>query len=278
MKATFDHTSYKASKLVTHQYSTSFSLGTRLLGKKIRWNIYAIYGFVRFADEIVDSFLDYNRQELLERFIKEYHTSLQDNISLNPIINSFQEVVLKYEMQELVEDFLRSMKMDLNKIDYDDADAYKAYIYGSADVVGLMCLKVFVDGDKDMYEQLKPYAMKLGSAFQKVNFLRDYANDIDNLGRSYFPNINFDSLDEASKNVIIEDIKADFKEALTGVRQLPASSRFGVLLAYKYYVALLKKLNRKSALHIRTTRTRVPDYYKGIILCKTFIRNKINWI
>lgn len=278
MKKLFDNTCAEISKLVTLRYSTSFSLGIRLLSPNIRPEIYAIYGFVRYADEIVDTFLDYDREKLLTKFIADYHMALDEKISLNPILNTFQKVVHDYDLQDLVAVFLKSMQMDLDEIDYQTEDEYKAYIRGSAEAVGLMCLKVFVGGDKVKYTALKDTSIALGAAFQKVNFLRDYKNDVVNLGRSYFPNITAENFDDTTKKEIVADIEKDFQTALVGIRKLPNSSRFGVLLAYKYYTNLLKKLHRKTPSHIKVKRTRIPDFFKAYIFLKAYVRYKINWI
>lgn len=276
MKSIFDNTSFKISKLVTKSYSTSFSLGIRLLAPQIRPAIYAIYGFVRYADEIVDSFTTYDQAGLLDDFIKEYRKSLTSKISLNPILNSFQEIVLKYHLQDLVEDFLDSMKLDLVKKDYSDDSEYKNYIHGSADVVGLMCLMVFVNGDKVKFEHLKHNAIHLGSAFQKVNFLRDIKSDFENLGRSYFPNIEGFEFKEDSKNIIIEDIDNDFRIAYEGIKQLPINSKLGVTIAYKYYLQLLKKIKKENSETLLSKRVRISNYTKIYILIKSWIKFKLN--
>ena len=239
MKNHFDSISYECSKLVTQRYSTSFTLGTRLLAVKHRKHIYNIYGFVRFADEIVDSFHDFNKMELLKRFEDDLTHALENKISLNPILNSFQFTVNENNIQkDLIEAFLKSMKMDLHKQEYKTKEEYREYIYGSADVVGLMCLNVFVQGDKEKYNHLKPHAMSLGSAFQKVNFLRDLNADFELLDRTYFPNIDLSDFDENSKSSIIADIEKDFDHALKGIYMLPESARLGVYTAYKYYKKL----------------------------------------
>jgi len=231
MKKLFDDLSYKVSKQTTKQYSTSFSLGILALSPKIRNVIYAIYGYVRLADEIVDSFHGYDKQKLLTRFREETVGALDEKISLNPILHSFQETVHQYDIDfQLIDQFLRSMEMDLHKIDYN-SELYKEYILGSAEVVGLMCLQVFVEGDKAEYAKLKPYAMILGSAFQKVNFLRDMKDDYYVLGRTYFPNVDIKDFDNAVKNNIEQEIHAEFQKALEGIKMLPNSSKFGVYLA-----------------------------------------------
>ena len=276
MKELFDTSSYQCSKLITNAYSTSFSMGIKLFSPVIRPAIYAIYGFVRYADEIVDTFDGYQQEELLNEFEADYYKSLERGISLNPILNSFQEVVLKYELQSFVTDFMKSMRDDLSKKEYATTEEYQQYIYGSADVVGLMCLKVFVNNDKEKFERLKGPAMKLGSAFQKVNFLRDLKDDVNELGRSYFPEMDTSDLDEQTKKVIIEDIEKDFADAREGILQLPMESKFGVFLAYKYYLSLLMKLKRMNSHQIMSRRIRISNGYKAYILMKAFLRFKLN--
>ena len=277
MKSIFDKVSADCSKNVTNSYSTSFSLATKMLAKSIRQDIYNIYGFVRFADEIVDTFHDYDKKELLNRFIDELNFSLKNKISTNPILNSFQYTVNKYKIDyELIDSFLKSMKMDLKKIKYNSEKEYKEYIYGSADVVGLMCLKVFVSGNEDSYKKLKPNAMALGSAFQKVNFLRDLNADYHDLNRTYFPNLDFKNFDEQSKMLIMEDIENDFKKALKGIYELPNNSKFGVYAAYKYYKRLLIKLKKTSYMKIKNERVRVPNYQKVDVLARSYLRYRLN--
>ena len=277
MKSIFDKVSADCSKNVTNSYSTSFSLATKMLAKSIRQDIYNIYGFVRFADEIVDTFHDYDKKELLNRFIDELNFSLKNKISTNPILNSFQYTVNKYKIDyELIDSFLKSMKMDLKKIKYNSEKEYKEYIYGSADVVGLMCLKVFVSGNEDSYKKLKPNAMALGSAFQKVNFLRDLNADYHDLNRTYFPNLDFKNFDEQSKMLIMKDIENDFKKALKGIYELPNNSKFGVYAAYKYYKRLLIKLKKTSYMKIKNERVRVPNYQKVDVLARSYVRYRLN--
>ncbi|MEJ6796650.1 MAG: squalene/phytoene synthase family protein [Flavobacteriales bacterium] len=278
MKETFDSSSYKISKLVTNTYSTSFSLGINLLGKKVRPQIYAIYGFVRYADEIVDTFHEYDQKVLIEEFVEDYHKALERKISLNPILNSFQEVVNQYGLHDLVDSFIYSMMLDLEKEEYKTEEEYKKYIYGSADVVGLMCLKIFVDGDNSRYEAMKDEAMKLGSAFQKVNFLRDLKDDFERLGRSYFPNVTEYDFTENTKLEIIADIEDDFKEALQGILKLPIEGRLGVYVAYKYYLGLLKKIKQKSSETILQERIRISNPKKIFILAKSYVRHRINML
>lgn len=277
MKSIFDKVSADCSKNVTNSYSTSFSLATKMLSKSIRQDIYNIYGFVRFADEIVDTFHDYDKKELLNRFIDELNFSLKNKISTNPILNSFQHTVNKYNIDyRLIDSFLISMKMDLKKIKYNSEKEYKQYIYGSADVVGLMCLKVFVSGDEETYKKLKPSAMALGSAFQKVNFLRDLNADFHDLNRTYFPNLDFKDFDDQSKMLIMEDIENDFRKALKGIYELPNNSKFGVYAAYKYYKRLLTKLKRTSYMKIKNERVRVPNYQKVDVLARSYVRYRLN--
>ena len=277
MKSIFDKVSQDCSKSVTNSYSTSFSLATKMLSKSIRQDIYNIYGFVRFADEIVDTLHDYNKKELLNRFIDELNYSLKNKISTNPILNSFQSTVNKYKIDyKLIDSFLKSMKMDLKKVKYNTEKEYKEYIYGSADVVGLMCLKVFLSGNEKSFKKLKPNAMALGSAFQKVNFLRDFNADFNDLNRIYFPNLDFKNFNEESKKIIMDDIENDFKKALNGIYELPNNSKFGVYAAYKYYKRLLNKLKRTSHLKIKNERVRVPNYQKVDVLARSYVRYRLN--
>ena len=277
MKALFDQVSHQSSKFVTESYSTSFSLATRILSNEIRQDIYNIYGFVRFADEIVDSFHDYNKVKLFARFEQSLEDALTDKISLNPILNSFQETVHRYNInREYINAFMQSMHWDLSKKIYSSDEEYKTYIYGSADVVGLMCLKVFVKGDDTLFESLKDSAMRLGSAFQKVNFLRDLKADHEHLERSYFPNVDMNAFDEDSKQAIISEIEADFSAGLKGIFQLPDEAKFGVYTAYKYYLRLLKKLKKTPSTQIKSKRIRVPNYQKVDVLARSFIRYQFN--
>jgi len=277
MKKLFDQVSESCSKVVTESYSTSFTLATKMLDSSIRQDIYNIYGFVRFADEIVDSFHDFDKKELLNLFELDLKKSIKDKISLNPILNSFQKTFNKYKIDyELVNSFLKSMKWDLNKKQYLNKEEFDEYVYGSADVVGLMCLKVFVKGNQKQYNELKPYAMSLGSAFQKVNFLRDLKADHDGLNRSYFPNLNIEEFDEKSKKLILNEINKDFSHALKGIFLLPSSARFGVYTAYKYYLKLLKKLRNTNPLKIKSTRIRVPNYQKINVLARSYVRYRLN--
>ena len=277
MKSIFDTVSKECSKLVTNAYSTSFSLATKMLSDSIRQDIYNIYGFVRFADEIVDSFHDYDKEKLFKNFESDLELALVDKISLNPILNSFQETYHKYGIDKhLVDAFMNSMRLDLHKKDYLTEQEYKEYIYGSADVVGLMCLKAFVNGDNEKYADLKDSAMRLGSAFQKVNFLRDLKADFEDLSRTYFPNTDLNELDEVSKKAIIDDIEADFAEGLKGIKRLPIEAKFGVFMAYRYYNKLLQKLKKTPALEIKSTRIRVPNYKKVELLTRSYVKYQLN--
>ena len=277
MKELFDKISEECSKNVTKSYSTSFSLATKMLSSNIRQDIYNIYGFVRFADEIVDTFHSYNKKELFKRFVNDLNHSLKHKISLNPILNSFQKTVHKYNIdRDLINSFLKSMEQDLKKKKYESLQEYNEYIYGSADVVGLMCLKVFVSGRNDDYKKLKPYAMSLGSAFQKVNFLRDINDDYKKLNRIYFPGVDYGTFNDDVKNNIMIDIEKDFAKALKGIYMLPNNSKFGVYAAYKYYKRLLRKLERASYLQIKNERVRVPNYQKVDVLARSYVRYRLN--
>ena len=277
MKSIFDDVSNDCSKIVTKTYSTSFSLATKMLSKKIRQHIYNIYGFVRFADEIVDSFHDYNKEMLFKDFSSDLEKSLKNKIHLNPILNSFQATYHKFNIdKDLVDSFMSSMKKDLYKTKYMSNQEYEDYIYGSADVVGLMCLKVFVNGNTKKYDELKSFAMRLGSAFQKVNFLRDLKDDFEILNRTYFPNTDLNQLDEESKIKIIDEIEEDFKEGLNGIKKLPIEAKFGVFMAYRYYSQLLKKLKKTPALDIKNTRIRVPNYKKIELLTRSYVKYQLN--
>ncbi|RZN83207.1 MAG: phytoene/squalene synthase family protein [Winogradskyella sp.] len=277
MKSIFDKVSRECSKLVTTSYSTSFSMATKMLSESIRQDIYNIYGFVRFADEIVDTFHDYDKNVLFDKFSQDLEDALDMKISLNPILNSFQETYHKYNIEKhMVDAFMKSMHQDLYKQDYLTDEEYKQYIYGSADVVGLMCLKVFVKGDDKKYEELKESAMSLGSAFQKVNFLRDLKADFEDLSRTYFPNTDLNHLDEPAKKAIINDIEKDFKKGLIGIKKLPLEARFGVFMAYRYYSKLLEKLKKTPALEIKSARIRVPDYKKVELLTRSYVKYQLN--
>jgi 15-cis-phytoene synthase len=279
VKELFDIVSNTCSKQVTTNYSTSFSLATKMLAPSIRQDIYNIYGFVRFADEIVDSFHDYNKEVLFDRFEQDMERALSEKISLNPILNSFQHTVHNYSIDKgLIEAFMKSMRLDLSKSEYVTEAEYQDYIYGSADVVGLMCLKVFVKGNTEKYEELKSAAMSLGSAFQKVNFLRDLKEDFEGLSRTYFPNTNLNALDEISKQRIIEDIEEDFRKGYQGILQLPTEAKFGVFMAYRYYRKLLKKLAKTPALEIKNSRIRVPNYQKFGLLTRSYVKYQLKLV
>ena len=276
MKELFDKSSLDCSKKITQNYSTSFSLAIKMLSPKIQDEIYAIYGFVRCADEIVDTFEGYNQEELLDEFEVDFQKAYTRKISLNPVLNAFQDVVHRYDMMDLVLPFLKSMRMDLYKTDYQTKEEYEEYIYGSADVVGLMCLLVFVEGDRKRYNELKYSAMKLGSAFQKVNFLRDLKHDCEALGRVYFPDVDVNNLSHDCKRKLVNEIEADFKEALIGIRMLPKSAKFGVYTAYKYYKSLLNKISKTQPEEILNKRIRVDDVSKLFIVGKSYVRYQLN--
>lgn len=276
MKHVFDNISHEMSTLTTKRYSTSFSLGIRMLSQEIQKPIYAIYGFVRFADEIVDTFHDFDKAALLEDFRTQTYTAIAQGISLNPILNSFQWAVNYYNIpHDLIETFLESMKMDLNKQAYDE-EQYKKYILGSAEVVGLMCLKVFVSGDETEYQRLKPTAMKLGSAFQKINFLRDLNADYKALGRVYFPGIDMNEFNATVKHDIERDIEADFHAGYLGILELPKKARFGVYLAYIYYYKLFAKIKKTPAKVILNERIRIPNNRKVGLLLSSYVRHNLN--
>ena len=278
MKEIFDQLSRDMSKMTTKRYSTSFSIGIRFLHNDLRDPIYSVYGFVRFADEIVDSFDGHNKSYLLDKFTTDTYEAIENKISLNPILNSFQEVVNKYRIpHELIDTFLRSMEMDLEKKAYNK-DGYDEYILGSAEVVGLMCLKIFLEGDHNEYEKLKKYAMKLGSAFQKINFLRDLNEDYNELGRTYFPGINLNDFNNTVKKNIENDIEVDFELGYKGILMLPKKARFGVYMAYKYYFKLFKKIKRTNAEVILEERVRIPNRNKARILVTSYVRHNLNML
>lgn len=278
MKNIYQYISTKTSKNITKKYSTSFAMGIRLLKKELREPIYNIYGFVRIADEIVDTFHDSPQRELLNEFRHDTNNAIDRGISTNPVLQSFQTTVNEFGIDRaLIDTFLDSMQMDLEKIDYTSA-LYDKYILGSAEVVGLMCLHVFVNKDKQLYEELKPYAMKLGAAFQKINFLRDLKDDYHVLGRVYFPNVEMKEFCEKSKSFIILEIEEDFRQGLEGIRKLPKSSRFGVYLAYVYYTKLLKSIKKKPADVLLNERVRIPDFKKYSLLVSSYVRHQLNFI
>lgn len=278
MKDIYNEVSYKCSKLVTNSYSTSFSLGVSLLHRDFVMPIHAIYGFVRFADEIVDTFHTSNKRELLDRFVKDTHDAIKDKISLNPILHSFQDTVNKYNIDiELINTFLRSMEMDLDKNKYNQA-GYEEYILGSAEVVGLMCLKIFVEGDEKEYQRLKHDAMKLGSAFQKINFLRDLKADVHTLGRAYFPGFDPNNFNATTKKEIEADIQKDFDAGLRGIKELPRKARLGVYLAYIYYVSLFKKIQNTAPEKVMHTRIRISDSKKYMLFMGSYFKHQFNII
>ncbi|GAP42661.1 phytoene/squalene synthetase [Lentimicrobium saccharophilum] len=276
MKELFDMISKKSSKLTTVTYSTSFSLGIRFFSRRFHDPIYAIYGFVRFADEIVDSFHGYDKARLLERFRTDTYLAIEEKISLNPILNNFQWVVNKYGIEkELIDLFLDSMEMDLKDISYDQ-EKFEKYILGSAEVVGLMCLRVFCEGDDEKYKKLKPPAMRLGSAFQKINFLRDLHADFEGLGRSYFPGIDLSKFDDETKQKIEDDIALDFADGLEGIRMLPRGARFGVYMAYVYFHKLFLKIKRTRSSRIMKERIRIPNRTKYKLLVTSYLKHQLN--
>ena len=278
MKSLFDDLSVQVSRLTTRSYSTSFSLGIYFLHDRLRDPIYSIYGFVRVADEIVDSFEGYNQEYLLRKFREDTYEALELKISANPILNSFQEVVHQYDIDmQLIDTFLQSMEMDLQKVDYTD-EKYQQYILGSAEVVGLMCLHVFTGGDKIMFAELKPYAMKLGAAFQKVNFLRDLKDDYHVLGRTYFPRVDMENFSGEAKEQIEVEIEEDFRIALQGIKMLPASSKGGVYLAYVYYQSLFKKIKRLPAKRILSGRIRINNSRKVGLMINSMLECKMRMV
>ncbi len=278
MKELFDNVSIRCSRLTTKAYSTSFSLGIYCLEKSLRDPIYAIYGFVRFADEIVDTFHGYNKQDLLTRFSSETYTAIDERISLNPILNSFQATVNEFNIErELIARFLKSMEMDLYRSIYDES-AFKEYVLGSAEVVGLMCLRVFCKHDNESYIRLKPFAMSLGSAFQKINFLRDLNADYIGMGRVYFPGIEMENFDEATKRLIEASIFKDFEHAYEGIKQLPRAARLGVYIAYVYYLALFKKIRNTPSHKVLQARIRIPNPHKAQLLAYSYFKHQLNLI
>lgn len=277
-KELYDKVALRCSKMTTRAYSTSFSLGILLFDKSIQPHIYSIYGFVRYADEIVDTFHEYDKKDLLKRFKEDTYKAIDEGISLNPILNSFQNTVREFGIdRNIIELFLNSMEMDLDDIVYDQSQ-YEKYILGSAEVVGLMCLKVFCKGDEDFYNKLEFPAMRLGSAFQKINFLRDLNADFSDLGRTYFPGVNMSSFNDEVKREIEEDIEKDFKAGYEGIKQLPKSSRFGVYLAYVYYYSLFKKIQQTDSSHIMNKRIRIPNQKKYRLLVSSYVRYNLNLI
>ena len=279
MSELYTDVSFKISKLVTSSYSTSFSIAVKFLQSDLRKAIYSIYGFVRFADEIVDTFHNHDKKLLLQKFEKDYYEAMDQGISLNPILNSFQETVKKYNINDgLIRAFLNSMKIDLSKNDHTTEDELNEYIFGSAEAVGLMCLKVFTCGDDTVYSELYLPAKKLGAAFQKVNFLRDMKSDTESLNRRYFHETIGKSFNENTKNKIIDDIEKDFTASLPGIKKLPENARLGVIIAYSYYKRLLIKIKKTPAEKLLTTRVRVPDYIKILLLIKASLSRKLRYV
>jgi len=279
MSELYTDVSFKISKLVTSSYSTSFSIAVKFLQSDLRKAIYSIYGFVRFADEIVDTFHNHDKKFLLQKFEKDYYEAMDQGISLNPILNSFQETVKKYNItDDLIQAFLNSMKIDLSKNDHTTEDELNEYIFGSAEAVGLMCLKVFTCGDDTVYSELYLPAKKLGAAFQKVNFLRDMKSDTESLNRRYFHETIGKSFNENTKNKIIDDIEKDFAASLPGIKKLPENARLGVIIAYSYYKRLLIKIKKTPAEKLLTTRVRVPDYIKILLLIKASLSRKLRYV
>ncbi|MCY7359275.1 MAG: phytoene/squalene synthase family protein [Rudanella sp.] len=278
MMALFNQTALECSKLITENYSTSFTLGIKTLDRKFHLPIYAIYGFVRFADEIVDTFHDFDKKTLLDRFRHDTYEAIEEGISLNPVLHSFQMVVRQYNIErELIDAFLKSMEMDLYLQDYDTKE-YCEYIYGSAEVVGLMCLRVFCEGNCPDYDRLREPARKLGAAFQKVNFLRDVKSDYQERGRTYFPGVDFNDFSRDAKELIEDDIQRDFDEAYIGIMNLPRGARMGVYLAYTYYQTLFNKIKALPVAQIQTERVRVPDAKKIALLAQTYLKYRLNVI
>lgn len=278
MKELFDKVSIRCSRITTNIYSTSFSLGIFCLGKELRDPIYAIYGFVRFADEIVDTFHDHDKTTLLARFKEDTYRAIREKISLNPILHSFQDTVNRFHIEdELIEQFLHSMEMDLHRKDYNE-DTFQEYILGSAEVVGLMCLRVFCNGNGELYNKLKPYAMRLGSAFQKINFLRDLRADYIGMGRSYFPGLDLRQFNEDCKQKIEESIAQDFYQGYLGIKQLPRSARFGVYVAYVYYLALFKKIRNTPSENVLQNRIRIRNRHKARLLAYSYVKHQLNML
>ena len=278
MEALYQQASLLSSKVVTNCYSTSFSLGIKALDKSIHDPIYAIYGFVRLADEIVDTFHEQDKETLLNEFVRETNQAIQRKLSLNPVLHSFQWAVNSYNIeQELIDAFIKSMEHDLFKREYDQK-GFEEYIYGSAEAVGLMCLRVFCEGNEAQYEELKEPAKRLGSAFQKINFLRDLKDDFENKGRSYFPSVDLNAFTEADKKIIEDDILIDFEDGFKGIKDLPNNAKFGVYTAYKYYFALFQKIKGIKAEKIIKERIRISDGQKYWLLLTSFLKYKLGMV
>lgn len=274
MQELYRDTCLECSKLITQRYSTSFSLGIKAFDKKYRNPIYAIYGFVRYADEIVDTFHEFNKEELFKNFKADTYLAIAQKISLNPVLHSFQYVVNKYNIShDLIEAFLHSMEMDIDKSKYDP-EQYNEYIYGSAEVIGLMCLMVFCEGDQKIYDELTPYARSLGAAFQKINFLRDIKSDYQERGRVYFPGVEFENFCESQKKIIEQDIQKDFDHGFEGIKKLPEGARLGVYIAYRYYLDLFRKIRNLSAEEVSNKRIRVADSRKAYLFLESYFKNK----
>lgn len=272
----YDETCFECSKLITQKYSTSFSKGIAAFDKRLQYPVYAIYAFVRYADEIVDTFHEFDKQQLIFKFRQDVFEAIGQGVSANPVLQSFQQVVNRYHIdKELIDAFLKSMEMDLDKKSYDDS-GYTEYIYGSAEVIGLMCLRVFCEGDDALYQSLLPNARRLGAALQKINFLRDVKSDYEERGRTYFPHVDFNNFTEADKKQIEQDIALDMAEGFKGIKQLPAGSRLGVYIAYVYYLRLFKKISRTPARVIMNQRIRVSDTSKLALYLKAVVRQKLN--
>lgn len=278
MMKLYHETCSECSRLITNRYSTSFSLGIKAFDKKFRAPIYAIYGYVRFADEIVDTFHDFPKEQLLKEFRADTYKAIKTGISLNPVLHTFQQVVCEYKIEQvLIDAFLDSMEMDLHFSNYED-DLYHKYIYGSAEVVGLMCLRVFCEGDDANYQRLKAPAQSLGAAFQKINFLRDMKSDYDDRGRVYFPGVDFTRFSQNDKDQIELDIKKDFDDAYQGIIRLPTGAKFGVYVAYVYYTSLFKKIKKASPTKVVSERIRVNDGKKIYLLFQSALKNSLGLI
>lgn len=274
----YTHTCLQCSKVITNRYSTSFSAGIKAFGKDLRLPIYAIYAYVRFADEIVDTFHNQNKAQLIAQFKTDTYASISSKISLNPVLHSFQTIVNQYQIpHNLIDAFLKSMEMDLDKTAYNK-NGYEEYIYGSAEVIGLMCLKIFCNGDDNQYQNLLPQAKKLGAAFQKINFLRDIKSDFDDRGRTYFPGVNFTNFSNSDKKTIENDIQQDFDNALAGIKKLPSSSKKGVYIAYMYYIALFKKVKKLNAITVAQKRIRINNTHKIILMLWASLKIKLNYL
>jgi phytoene synthase len=270
----YDEACFECSKLITTKYSTSFSKGIKAFNKQFRYPVYAIYGFVRYADEIVDTFHDYDKAQLISHFKQETFKAISQKISLNPVLHSFQKVVNQYGIDhQLIEEFLRSMEMDLDHKVYDDAN-YQTYIHGSAGVIGLMCLQVFCEGDRLLYQQLMPMALSLGSAFQKINFLRDIKSDYEDRGRTYFPDIDFKNFTRQDKLAIEADIQHDFDEGFKGIKLLPQGVRLGVYTAYSYYLQLFKKIVKLPVDEVLAHRIRISNLHKGLLYLRARAKHR----